>query len=301
MVRFCRIVVNHPWFDWCILSVIMAAAVVVGMETYPHLDAKYGHILHTLDRIILWIFVVEAAMKITQFGRRPQEYFKNPWNVFDFTIVVVCFLPIGAQYAAVLRLARVARALRLISAIPRLQLLVGALLKSIPSMFYVGILLSLNFYVYAVLGVFLWRDNDPSHFHDLPTAMLTLFRIVTLEDWTDVLYINMYGSDQYPAYYNVTDLEIIPQASPYIAPLYFVSFVMLGTMIMLNLFIGVILNSMNEAQAEREKLALQQRRESGELESIDDDFAAIDHQIDDLRKQLRQLKARYATQLNGDG
>jgi voltage-gated sodium channel len=300
MAEICRKIVESGWFQWSILGVILLAAVVVGLETYPAIEQEHGRLLHTLDAIILWIFVLEAAIKMAQFGRRPWRYFKDPWNVFDFSIVVICFLPIHAQYAAVMRLARVVRALRLVTAVPKLQLLVGALLKSLPSMGYVGILLGLNFYVYAVLGVFLWRDNDPTHFHDLPTAMLTLFRVVTLEDWTDVMYINMYGSDAYPGYHNITDLPVTPHAAPILAAGYFVSFVMFGTMIMLNLFIGVILSSMTEAQADREREGLRQRRDSGTALSLEDEFAVVEANLDDLRRQLHLLRLR-TTSLNGNG
>ena len=101
---------------------------------------------------MLWIFVAEAVVKIARHGRRGYRYFADPWDLFDLAIVVACFLPVGGQYAAVLRLARVLRALRLISAVPRLQLLVGSLLKSIPSLAYVGLLLAVLFYIYAVVG-----------------------------------------------------------------------------------------------------------------------------------------------------
>ena len=198
-------------------------------------------LLHALDALVLWIFVVEAALKIARHGRHWYRYYSDPWNVFDFLIVVVCFLPIGGQYAAVLRLARVLRALRLVTAVPRLQLLVGSLLKSIPSLAYVGLLLGVLFYIYAVLGVFMFRGNDPVHFQDLGTALLTLFRVVTLEDWTDVMYIQMYGSDAYPGYADFAQAHLreASRALPVIAVAYFVTFVMLGTMIVLNLFIGV--------------------------------------------------------------
>lgn len=296
MTDFLKRVVDSTVFQFFILAMIVAAAVLVGLETYPSVVERHGGLLHALNRIVLWIFVVEAAIKMAQHGRRFYRYFEDPWNMFDFTIVAVCFLPVQAQYAAVLRLARIMRAMRLMTALPRLQLIVAALIKSIPSMFYVGILLALHFYVYAVMGVYLFRGNDPIHFQDLPRAMLSLFRVVTLEDWTDVMYINMHGSDRYPgpdlaAYEtsNSSGLAPEPHAMPGVAAAYFVSFVMFGTMIMLNLFIGVILASMEEAQQERDVLkrqALQeqagdrpavdrQARLAAHLQAIEDSLAAI--------------------------
>ena len=177
------------------------------------------------------------------------------------------------------------------TAVPRLQVIVAALLKSIPSMGYVGILLLLNFFVYAVMGVFLFRENDPVHFKDLETAMLSLFRVVTLEDWTDVMYIQMYGSDVY-AYANTTGITPVPKAMPILGAAYFVSFVMLGTMIMLNLFIGVIISSMDEAQQEQSKTVLEG---GGRARLEADDVAAIEEHVERLRDDLAKLKSRLAS------
>ena len=287
--------VASKFFQNGILLLILLAAALVGIETYPAAVEQYGTILHTLDKIVLWLFVAEAALKMAQHGKQWHRYFRDPWNIFDFTIVVVCFLPVNAQYAAVLRLARILRALRLVSVVPQLQLIVGSLIKSLPSMFYVSILLVLMFYVYAVMGVFLWAGNDPVHFRDLQTSMLSLFRVVTLEDWTDIMYIQMWGSDRYPfsegdraAYAGQFD----SQASPIVGAVYFVSFVLMGTMIMLNLFIGVIIQSMEEAQDEqaaddREK----HMAESGEI-TVADELLLLEKELEALQRRVRTLKDR---------
>ena len=285
--------INSKAFQNAILGLILLAATLVGLETYAGLVEKYGKVLHLLDKIIIWLFVVEAFLKMAQHGKHWYRYFKDPWNVFDFTIVVVCFLPVDAQYAAVLRLARVLRALRLISTVPQLQLLVGSLVKSLPSMVYVGILLALMFYIYAVMGVFLWRDNDPVHFRDLQTSMLSLFRVVTLEDWTDVMYIQMWGSERYP--FSEGDLaahegQFNSKASPIIGALYFVSFVLLGTMIMLNLFIGVIIKSMEEAQDEQAADAREKHMaETGHL-TMGDELVLLEKELDTLQQRVRNLQ-----------
>jgi len=145
--------------------------------------------------MVLYIFVLEAFIKILAEGKKPWRYFQKGWNIFDFTIVAICFLPFNAQYVTVLRLARVLRVFRLATVIPRLQVLVAGIIKSIPSMFYVSALLFILFYIYAVLGIFLFRGNDPGHFGDLGTSLTSLFRLVTLDNWTDLLYTAYYGSD----------------------------------------------------------------------------------------------------------
>ena len=220
----------------------------MGIETDRNIDPASLEILHILDDLILYLFTLEAALKILAEGKKPWRYFQSGWNLFDFAIVAVCYLPATGSFVTVLRLFRLFRAIRLISVIPKLQILVGALLKSIPSMFYISILLSLFFYIYAVMGVMLFGDNDPLHFGDLGISLLTLFRVVTLEDWTDVMYLQMYGSDIYQGFNQpIEGMDIVPRRSRHYI-LYFVSFVLFGTMIMLNLVIELIINSMDEAR-----------------------------------------------------
>jgi voltage-gated sodium channel len=270
MSSTCKSIVNSKIFQRLILVTILLAGVVVGVQTYKAFAREHAIVLNTLDSFILGIFVIEAVIKILAEGNRPQNYFRNPWNIFDFIIVVACLLGpvinLGADFLPVLRLARILRVLRLVSAIPKLQLLVSCLLRSLPSMFYVSILLFLLFYIYGTMAVFLFAENDPIHFRNLQTSILSLFRVVTLEDWTDVMYINMYGSENYG--YSSNDLAKwtpISSSSPLGGALFFVSFVLIGTMIVLNLVIGVIMNSMDESNAEMKiKQELIRRKSSPE-------------------------------------
>ncbi|MCC5829687.1 MAG: ion transporter [Phycisphaeraceae bacterium] len=291
MQDWCRKIVNTKWFDRFILGVILAAAAVVGLETDRDIVARHGDLLYALDAMILGIFVVEALMKMAQHGRHFRRYFDDPWNIFDFTIVAVCLLPLGGPYVAVIRLARVLRTLRLISNIPRLQLLVSALIHSLPSMVYVGMLLGILFYVYAVLGVFLFGANDPGHFGTLPRAMMTLIRIVTLEDWTDVMYIQVFSSELIePELAGTTDLPVEPRGQPILGAIYCISFVLLGTMIMLNLFIGVIINSMKEAQDERAAMERKRNEAAFGHISIADELHLMEAQFLKLQEQLIRVR-----------
>ncbi len=130
------------------------------METYPNMVTKYGAILHVLDKLIVGIFVLEVIIKILSEGDRPWNYFKDSWNIFDFAIVVISLsefiLPVNASIVMVLRLVRIVRVFRLITALPKLQILVGALLKSLPSMAYIGLFLSLLFYIYNNVSISFW-------------------------------------------------------------------------------------------------------------------------------------------------
>ena len=294
MVALFKKTAESPFFNNFIIGVILAAGVVVGIQTYPSM--KSNPTLGMLDSVILWIFVAEILIKMGAEGSKPWRYFLDPWNVFDFVIVAVCFLPGETSFAAVLRLARLLRVLKLVRALPRLQVLVSALLKSIPSMFYISLLLGLLFYLYGVLGTFLYQDNDPVHFEDLETGLLTMYRVSTLEDWTDVMYINMFGCHQY-GYDDSSRLPCDKEKAlalvgedgiNWSAALFFSSFTLLATMIILNLFIGVIMTGMEEAQKEVDNL---DRVES-------DKTAAV--QINDISTTLEGLQAdlkRLASEL----
>ena len=286
MQEFFKKVASAAWFQNFITAVILLAGVLVGFETYPALVEKHHTALHIGDQIILWIFVSEIVVKMGAEGKKPWRYFLDPWNVFDFIIVAACFLPFEGNAVTVLRLLRLLRVLKLVKALPKLQILVGALLKSIPSMVYVSVLLLLLFYVYAVAAVFLFGENDPLHFKNLEIAMLSLFRVVTLEDWTDLMYINMYGCDRYGYGPDSVVLCTAPSANPLLAAAYFVSFVLTGTMIILNLFIGVIMSGMEEAQAEAAEALRMANPETAPTPASE---------VEALQRELEAMQARLGS------
>jgi len=261
-----------------VLSVIVFAGLLVGIETDAAIMARAGDLLQALDRMVLGFFVIELTLRLTAHGTRPWRFFMDPWNVFDFVIVAVCLLPFHTQFAAVLRLARVLRVLRLVTAIPRLQILVGALLKSIPSMGYVALLLSLHFYVYAVVGVSFFSGTDSENFGSLGRAALTLFEVVTLEGWVDVM-----------------DTQIAGLGSSFIPVTYFISFILLGTMIMLNLLIGVIVNGMDEAREETEDVARSLEIATTGRPSLEDELVALHREADRLSESIGALQRRVRT------
>ncbi len=292
MQRWLKPIADAPWFQNFITAVILLAGVVVGFETYPSVAETHRSLLDITNDVILWIFVAEIVVKMGAEGKKPWRYFYDPWNIFDFLIVAVCFMPIDAQYVTVLRLARLLRVLKLVRALPRLQILVGALLKSIPSMVYVSVLLFLLFYLYGVAGTFMFAENDPVHFRNLQMSMLSLFRAVTLEDWTDLMYIAMYGSENY-GYDAAMLAEWKPTsvAMPVVGAGFFVSFVLMGTMIILNLFIGVIMNGMEEAQKEAEEAELTRLRGGGEP-TLQDNLAELEEQLAALNETVERVKKR---------
>ncbi len=289
---------EHPVFQRFITATILLAAAVVGMETYAEFAAAHHGVIAALHQVVLWIFIAEIAIKMGGQGQKPWLYFRDPWNVFDFTIVAASFLPFGGEYAVLLRLIRLLRVLKLVTALPRLQILVNALLKSIPSMGYVSLLLGILFYVYACAAVFLFGENDPLLFGNLHTSLLSLFRVVTLEDWTDVMYTAMYGCASYGLAMGQEELCTASQGRPVVGALFFVSFVMIGTMVMLNLFIGVIMNGMNEASAElEEEAAFQRAQSSGKGEpALQDELRELSEQLAALQIKLARVAGRSANQ-----
>ncbi len=272
IASYCERIIENSVFKNAIIAVIFLVAVVVGLETNQALVAKYGQTLRLLDQIILAIFTIEILLKLGAKLPRIWNFFLDPWNVFDFFIVAICLLPMDAEFAAVLRLARTLRVLRLVTALPKLQLLVGTLLKSIPSMGYVGLLVSILFYIYGVTAVFFFGKADPLHFGTLGDAILTLFGVITLEGWTTLMYDILRGDSGVPA------VKVIG---------FFVSFVLFGTMIMLNLFIGVIMNSMQEMQ--RENAAERSKSESTatELESMEKELDSLAARVRSMRQKLK--------------
>ena len=274
MIHLAKRIVGTRLFRGTIIAVIVFAGVLAGVETNAAVVAQHRTLLHTLDTAVLAIFIAEITLKLAAHGRRPLDYFRDAWNVFDFTIVALCLLPIGGPFAAVLRLVRALRLLRLVTALPKLQLLVGALIKSLSSMGYVGLLLGLIFYIYAVTGVHLFGQACPEYFGNLRAALLALFQRITLDDWR-----TMYDSAQ--------------AAAPFAATPYFVSFILLGTMIMLNLFIGIVMNSMAEMHTELDELKAAVRTTS-EKGSVLGDVTALDQQLAALRSQLDALRAKLS-------
>jgi voltage-gated sodium channel len=275
MTQTAKRITDSRSFRATIIATILGAGVLAGIETDAAMVAAHGTLLGALDAIVLGIFIIEVILKLTAHSPRPWDYFKDGWNVFDFTIVVLCLLPMDSQFAVVLRLGRTLRLLRLVSTLPKLQLLVGALFKSFSSMGYVGMLLGLMFYIYAIIGVHLFGGHDEEHFGSLSKTFLTLFQTITLDDWK-FLFASATGS------------------SPAIAAAYFVSFILLGTMIMLNLFIGIIMNSMSEMHTELDE-QVRAKQSVAENDSVLSDIAALDQQLSTLKSQLSTLRRKITS------
>jgi voltage-gated sodium channel len=284
-------IARSAWFARFIVMAIAMTAILSGLETYSEFRraGPAASLVDWLQDAVLAIFVVEIVIKIGSFGTRPWRYFQAGWNAFDFTIVAFCLMPLNAEYVVVLRLLRT---LRLFTALPGLQVLVSGLLRGIPSLGYVGLLLLLHFYIYAVIGTFAFGDNDPIRFGNLHTSMLTLFQVLTLEGWNDILSTQYLGSDvgYDDAWKSLPNAAArISIARPIAAAAYFISFILIGTMIMLNLFTGVIIRSMEEAHIESAEAARKRRIEAQHPSGQREELRQLSEQLEALARRLATI------------
>ncbi|MFC4738040.1 ion transporter [Bacillus daqingensis] len=246
-------IVENNWFTNAVILIILFNAVVVGIETYPGVYEANQSTFFFIDRVLLWIFTVEIAMRMAA-STSFKGFFSNSWNWFDFLIVAASHILVGAYFVTVLRILRVLRVFRAISVIPSLRRLVDALLMTIPSLGNIMLLMSIVFYIFAVIGTMLFQQTAPAYFGNLQLSLLTLFQVVTLESWASAVMRPIMDELWW-------------------SWIYFVSFVLVGTFVVFNLFIGVIVNNVEKAEhtgAEKEEDPVQK-----ELSEVKQELAAI--------------------------
>ena len=214
---------NHKIFEAFVISVILISAITIGFRTFDEsVDPEYFLWLGYSDYLITVIFLIEIIIRIIA-ERNILKFFKQGWNIFDFSVVAISLIPIEASETVFLaRLVRVFRLMRLISFVPQFRILIEALIKAIPRVGYVLMLMFVVFYIYAALGSLMFDELDPLHWGNIALAMLTLFQVATLEGWPDLLY---------------SAFEVYPWSW-----LFFVSFIIINSFIFLNMIIGVIID-----------------------------------------------------------
>ncbi|MBE70122.1 MAG: ion transporter [Thalassospira sp.] len=221
-MNFLRRIVESNRFQNFITAVIAINAIILGLETSPTVMNAAGSVLHVLDQVAVAIFVIELVMKLALYRL---TFFKRAWNVFDFTIVAITLMPAG-QGVSVLRALRILRAFRLISTVPSMRKVVEALMRAIPGMISVLTLLSLVFYVSAVMATKLFGEGFPDWFGTIGESLYSLFQIMTLESWS--MGIVRPVMESYP-----------------LAWLFFVPFILVTTFAVLNLFIAIVVDAMS--------------------------------------------------------
>lgn len=247
--------VEHARFQNVIISLIVVNAIILGLETSKTIMENYGVWLKTIDAIILKIFIVEIALRIFVHGWR---FFTRPWSIFDFVVVAIALIPASEAFAA-LRALRVLRVLRLISMVPTMRRVIEGLLSAVPGIASVSTIMMLFFYVFAVIGTHLYSETFPEWFGTLGQTMYSLFQIMTLESWSMGIVRPI--------------MEVHPSAW-----LFFVTYILVTTFTMLNLFIAIIVNAMHS--------------------SADDDAEKSRNEMkDDLSKEMKAMESRILEKL----
>ena len=245
-----------PWVQHALIGLILINAVILGMETSPALMAAWGPWLIAADKVILAIFVVEIALRLLA---HRLAYFRDPWNVFDFSVVAIALLPASGPLA-VLRALRVLRVLRLITLVPSMKRVVGGLLSALPGLGSVAAIIGLIFYVSAVIATKLFGAAFPQWFGTLGDSAFTLFQVMTLESWAMGIVRPV--------------MEVFPQAW-----IFFLIFILASTFTLLNLFIAVIVN------------AIHQEQQGDERPSVEGELARLHAELVRLREDLAQRGA----------
>lgn len=290
MQNLLRTAVDHPAFNRIVNTIIILSGIQLGAETFPEAQAVYGHLFDELNLLVIGLYLIELAMRIGAHGKKPWNFFKNGWNVFDFLVITLPLIPFAGHFGIFARVIRVFRLIKILREIPELGLLVSSLTQSVRYILSISLLLGMFFYGYSIAGVLMFSENDALHFRDLGTSMLTMFRVVTLEDWTDIMYINMYGCASY-SYEFKQNLCTKSMGHPIEAALFFVSFVTLGTMIILNLFIAVIVESITaQKNARGEK--------PGQGANTSDDTQIKLEQLEKELVRLAELSSTLKTDLS---
>lgn len=255
-----RTLVNEPQWERFITTLIIVNAIALGLETSTVVMSRVGGLLNALDTIVIAIFVVEITLRIYAFGR---DFWRDPWSIFDFAVVAISLAP-STGNLSVLRALRVLRVLRLISTVDSMRRVVGGLVQAIPGMGTILVLLLLVFYVFAVIGTNLYGATNPELFGDLGAAAYSLLQVMTLEGWSTEIVNPVLEKNEW-------------------ALVYFLPFIIMTSFAILNLFIGIIVDSM---QREAEVNTAAARKKS---DDVLDDIVA---ELQGLRAEVRELKAQ---------
>lgn len=259
--------IEHSRFNQFILSLILLNAVLLGMETSANLMAQYGETLLLLDKVFLTIFVIEIVLRIFVYRL---NFFKDPWSLFDFAVVAIALIPASGPLA-VLRSLRVLRVLRVLSMVPSMRRVVSALLGSLPGLSSIALVLVLIYYVFAVMATKIFGAAFPEWFGSIGASFYTLFQVMTLESWS--MGVARPVMEQFPH-----------------AWLFFVPFILVATFTMLNLFIAIIVNTMQTFSEEEHALQRQQDKlqEVAEQKLMHEELRTIREELQQLRELLQQ-------------
>jgi voltage-gated sodium channel len=274
-------VVDSPAFTAIVVATIAVNAVVLGLQTYQGLVDRWGDRLDLINGICLAIFIVELLIRMASYWPRPLAFFRSGWNVFDFVVILAVFVPGIRQNSTLLRLLRLLRVVRIVRVLPDLRVLLLGVWRSVPPLASIGAVTAMILFVYGMVGWIWFGDELPEQWGNIGRAMLALFVMLTLEDFP------VYMADA---------MEIEPWAW-----IYFVSFILVAAFIVLNVLIGVVLNSMEEARELDRRAALRARYGVTRPSPIDPEaHAPVAERIAILRSALDELELELAIGPTGD-
>lgn len=260
-----RKLVNSKSFNRFIIVLILFYSILIGLETYPAIYEPNKQLFIFLDNIILLIFVLEIILKVIV---QKQEFFKDHWNKFDFIVVIGSAILYNTPFVGVLRIFRVLRVMRTITSVPSLRRIVNALFMAIPTIGSVILLMSIIFYVYAIIGTAFYSGVAPEYFGNLQLTFITLFQVFTLESWASGVFRPIFVEIEW-------------------SWLYFISFIVIATFIMINLIVGEIVNNAQMISKEIEK----------ETDDIKEDTV----EIQELKAEVKELKELLKTYIEENG
>ena len=266
--RLARLV-DSDAFNITIAGVIIANAIVLGLETFPAVMASYGEQLIIANEVCYGIFVVELVLRFASYGKRPQDFFRSGWNIFDLIVIGGVWIPGVRENATLLRLLRLGRIARLLRFLPDARVLISTVVRSIPPLGGIVVLTVLILFIYGMIGWTLFGQALPESWGTVTRAMLTLFILLTLEN--------------FPTY-----LEEALTVTPW-ATVYFVSYVLVAAFVIFNLLIGIIISSMESA---REREALREAQETGVTGDAVARIHAIREALDALEADVQILRDR---------
>ena len=262
MPALARIVDAH-WFQLLISTVIVLNAIVLGAETYVDPGSQAFDALMLVNEAFYLVFLTELVLRIASYGRQPWNFFRSGWNVFDFIVIGAALIPALRAQAEVLRLLRLARIVRLLRFLPDARVLIATMGKALPPVFSMIVLVVLILFIYGMIGVVVFGEALPSEWGTIGAAMMTLFILLTLEN--------------FPTY-----LEQAQEVTPF-ATVFFLSYVLIAAFVVLNLVLGIVIGSMEEARVEERK---REQAEAGH------EHAALLEAIEGMRSQLDMVESR---------
>ena len=271
-IKWLARIVYSSQFELLIAFIILVNAVSLALLTMPDIDPEVKQTLGELDTFALYVYLVELIMRIVSYGKRPWEFFRQGWNIFDFSIVVLSF-GIFSGETIILRLLRIFRLIRIFRFLPEVRVLTSSVVKSLPPLMSVGVLIFLALFIYGMAGVYLFGEQLPDSWGNITLALTSLFILLTLEN--------------FPNY-----LEEAVEISPWALPFY-LSYIFIVVFTVLNVLIGIVLNAMDEAREENKERKRKISKLDAIVHEVDDitsDGKVTEDEINRLREQLKLME-----------